>query len=473
MDQRPNVIVVMTDQQRGDCLGIEHTQGHSRHPVLTPNLDRIAEDGVRFAQAYATSPVCIPARRSLLSGQWPSTHGMVGYLDGQEWHPEHTLPSVLREAGYQTQLVGRSMHQHPRRKRFGYDEMVISPADYSRWAERHIDTDLWADPWYSTGVMHNDITARAWPHAEELHHTNWASGEARRFLARRDPTVPYFLTLSYLLPHPPCLPPAEYLERYRDRVLPTPVIGDWAPADAELVLRKSGASPVRLDPDGVLFRTWQAAYYASINHIDDQIRRVLHRIPGAMEGPDPEDTIIVFTADHGDMLGDHGQYAKSEPYEGSARVPLIIRAPRRYGLDLGARVEEPVALEDIMPTVLDLCGIDIPDSVDGTSLVPLMTGERSSLDRAPLHLECAPSFHALTDGRWKYVWLLPSGREQLFDLDRDRDECHDLADSHPQVLAQWRARLIAELSGRPEGFVRDDQLVPEATYRAMMPASVC
>src|SRR5690606_2764308 len=101
-----------------------------------------------------------------------------------------------------------------------------------------------------------------------------------------------------------------------------------------------------------------------------------YRIPGLMEGIDLENTIVVFTSDHGDMLGDHGYFAKRLPYEGSARVPLIVRAPRRFGLAAGTRIEEPVALEDIMPTVLAMCGIEVPGSVDGTNLYPLMTGER-------------------------------------------------------------------------------------------------
>lgn len=118
-DKRPNFLLIMTDQQRGDCLSIDG------HPVLlTPNMDSIAGSGARFRHAYSTCPVCIPARRSLMTGRFPTGHGMVGYAENVEWHAPPTLPGVLRDAGYQTALVGRSMHLSPPRKRYGFESMV-------------------------------------------------------------------------------------------------------------------------------------------------------------------------------------------------------------------------------------------------------------------------------------------------------------------------------------------------------------
>ncbi|MHB9033393.1 MAG: sulfatase-like hydrolase/transferase, partial [Anaerolineae bacterium] len=151
-DSRPNILLIMTDQQRGDCLSC------AGHPVLmTPNMDTIAENGVRFTQAYSTCPTCIAARRSLLSGQFPRSHGMVGYRDGVPWNAPVTLPAALTRAGYQTALVGRSMHQYPERARFGYEQMVIhshgSTSDYERWlAQRAPDSG----GWMGFGITNND-----------------------------------------------------------------------------------------------------------------------------------------------------------------------------------------------------------------------------------------------------------------------------------------------------------------------------
>lgn len=464
---RPNIILIVADQLRGDCLGIE-----GRHPVLTPRLDGLAAAGARFTHAYSTAPVCIPARRSLLSGQAPRSHGLLGFRDGVEWDEERTLPALLRAAGYHTQLVGREMHQHPARKRFGYDEMTIGE-DYQRWlAERlgtdaeHDPADPYGGPLYSTGIMQNDWTVAPWPYPDDTHFTAWTITQARRFLQRRDPSQPYFLTISLLAPHPPLVPPAFYLDRYLRMELPEPVVGDWA--DEPDTPHAPDAARARLD--GELGRAARAAYYGLINHIDDQLGRVLTMLNGLRgAGAQSGNTVVAVTADHGEMLGDHHLWRKSLPYEGAARIPLLIRAPERYGIRPGTVLDSPVSLEDVMPTLLDFAGVEAPAGIDGVSLRPLLT-TAAPLERDPIHLELAngdgSSFQALTDGRTKYVWFTETGREQLFDLRADPGETIDLAEHEGQAdrLAEWRQMLIAALTDRPEGFVDGGALVPGRPY---------
>jgi len=469
----PNIILIVADQLRADCLGVE-----GRHPVLTPRIDGLAAAGARFTRAYSTAPVCIPARRSLLAGQSPRSHGLLGFQDGVEWDEQVTLPALLRGAGYHTQLVGRDMHQHPSRKRFGYDEMTITE-DYERWLAERLGTDLEHDPadpyggpLYSTGIMQNDWTAAPWPYPDETHFTAWTIAQARRFLQRRDPSQPYFLTISLLAPHPPLVPPAFYFERYLRMTLPEPVLGSWAqepPAP-----RSPDAPRARLG--GELAHAARAAYYALINHIDDQLGRVLTMLPGLRgAGASAGDTITMVTSDHGEMLGDHHLWRKSLPYEGAARIPLVVRAPARFGIRPGTVIDQPVVLEDIMPTLLDFAGVEIPSRVDGESLRPLLTATGGLL-RERVHLELAntddTSFHALTDGRMKYVWYTQTGREQLFDLDADPDETTDLAlqHGHAAELDRWRRMLIEELAGRAEGFVQGGALVAGRRYRPLPPA---
>ncbi len=466
----PNIILIMPDQYRGDCLGIEGS-----HPVLTPNLDSLATEGARFSRAYSTAPVCMPARRSLLSGQSPATHGLLGNAAGLEWDIQQTLPFLLRDAGYQTMLVGRSMHQYPVRKRFGFDEM-LTEHDYFAWLSRQlpVDTEHQADevyhgPHLASGVMHNDWTARPWPYDEDLHLTNWTVTQARRFLRRRDPSCPFFLTVSFVAPHPPLMPPSFYFDRYLRIDLPEPAIGLWAKRPWETP--RSAGDAILLE--GETRRSCLAGYYGSINHIDDQIRRVIYPLHG-IEGFDLDNTVVVFTSDHGEMLGDHHCWTKSRPYEGSARIPLIIKAPRRFGLSAGSLIDKPVCLEDIMPTLLDLAEVPIPAKVDGRSMLPLLRGE-DVVWRDALHLEHSTvrklsGFHALTDGNEKYIWFSNTGREQLFDLTTDPREFNDLA-SDPTMtprLAAWREKLIKQLHNRPEGFVTNGNLQSISSHEPIM-----
>ncbi len=463
---RPNVLLIMTDQQRGDCLGIEG------HPVLlTPNMDSIAGRGTRFSSAYSTCPVCIPARRSLMSGQFPSTHGVVGFYETSEWNAADALPSVMKANGYHTFLTGRGMHQYPPTKRYGFDHMVDHVTQYRDWLTSHLPVRSYqpAGDYHATGPAHNDWTARPWPYDEALHHTNWTVSESLRFLRNRDPSCPYFLVVSFLAPHPPLIPPAFYMDRYLRQDLPPPVIGDWA----ERPGRGRDVSDIHVDLSGEALRSCRAAYYGLINHIDDQLRRLFNPVDTLI---DPENTVVLFTSDHGEMLGDHYFFRKRLPYEGSARIPLLISAPARFGLPAGQVVDRPVALEDIMPTVLDFAGIRIPESVDGASLLPLMRGERAPW-RDHLHIEQGDlddlSHHTLTDGREKFVWFSRDGREQFFDLVDDPSECRNLVDdpAHDVRVARWRDRLVAELATRPEGFSDGARLIPGRIHSDLIPGS--
>lgn len=472
--QRPNLLLIMTDQQRGDCLGLDG------HPCLqTPNLDSLAMAGMRFPRAYSTCPVCIPARRSLLSGLFPSSHGMIGYQDHEEWNPPATLPSLLRDSGYQTCLVGRSMHQHPGRKRFGFEEMVTE-VDYSAWLRRHLPVDTfdpqdegYSGPLYSTGVMHNDWTARPWPYDENLHFTNWTMHEARRFLLRRDPTCPFFLTVSFLAPHPPLLPPEHYFQRYyQSSNLPAAAVGDWA----EPPSGPTSNAHTKVLWNEEIRRACLAGYFGSIHHIDDQIRRILHPLHG-IQGFNLNNTAVAFTADHGEMLGDHYFFRKSLPYEGAARIPFLFRLPdREKSAPRGTSNDLPVCLEDILPTMLDIAETPIPDWVEGRSLLPALRGETPESWRTHLPIEIGGgerAFHALTDGREKFIRFTRDGREQFFDLQADPNELHNLIDStsHSERIAGWQDRLKEHLRDRPEGFLKGGEFQTGVPHGTMIPNS--
>ena len=181
--------------------------------------------------------------------------------------------------------------------------------------------------------------------------------------------------------------------------------------------------------------------------------------------------MIVFTSDHGEMLGDNGYYRKCEPYEGSANIPFIIAASKSLHLKLGVRKHQPVALHDLMPTLLALAGAKAPDGMDGIDLTPVLRDDAQAV-RDVLHFEHSTcysreqAFHALTDGHFKYIWRPSDGTEQLFDLDKDSHEEHNLTDK--ALVKPWRQRLIAALTGRPEGFTNGTKLIPGRPYPAIM-----
>jgi arylsulfatase len=183
---------------------------------------------------------------------------------------------------------------------------------------------------------------------------------------------------------------------------------------------------------------------------------------------------VLFTSDHGEMLGDHYYFRKVVPFEGSARVPFLLTGP---GIPAGTVIDEPVSLADVMPTLLDCAGIAEPDTVDGRSVLPLITAGSASSWREYVHIEHAPcyhrdeGYHCLTDGRMKYIWWTSTGREQLFHLAADPNELQDLA-ADPQyaaTLAVWRERMIAQLQGRPEGFTDGTHLLPGREYPPTLP----
>lgn len=467
MSKKPNILFVHTDQQRGDCLSVE---GHS--VLQTPNMDGLAASGVRFRNFYAACPSCIPARRCIMTGQSPQKSGVVGFKEGMEFDLP-TLPGVLRENGYQTFHVGRSMHQSPRRKRYGFDDIETCAGwrnvfgEYEEYFQEH--APMGSKGQWGIGIMHNDWTAAPWHLDDHLHFSNWTVSRALRFLQRRDPSCPFFLSVGFIGPHPPLQPPKFYFDRYLRTGVPDPVIGDWADEPAPGSEKDPvSAANVNLDPEQNLCA--RAGYYGLINHIDDLLRLLLNPVTGIKRGED-RDTIVLFVSDHGEMLGDHYLWRKSLAFEASAKVPFMVTAPERFGLPENAVVDSPATHADIMPTVLDMLDIEIPDSVDGSSLYPLLRGESVKDWRDCVHIEHAPKHQCVTNGRHKFIWRPDDGKEYFFDLESDPQETHN-AVNDPEcadLVDLWRNKLIDRLRDRPEGFVRNGHLTPGRPYTHLIP----
>jgi arylsulfatase A-like enzyme len=227
--------------------------------------------------------------------------------------------------------------------------------------------------------------------------------------------------------------------------------------------------------DRETMRRCRAGYYGLMSHVDDQVARLLDymRLNGHLR-----DTLVLFTSDHGEMLGDHHHYRKTFPYEGSARVPFLLQAPASLGLRRGVTIDAPVGLQDVMPTLLDAAGLEIPETVTGRSVLPLLReGGETAGWRDALHGEHSGIYsydlgnHYLVDDRHKYIWWSQTGREQLFDLREDPQEMRDLAlrADASAALDPWRTRMAEQLRHRPEGFVEGGRLVAGKPHVQMVP----
>ena len=231
--QQPDILLIMPDQMRGDCLSI---LGHA--VVHTPHLDELAGRGVLFRRAYTPVASCIPARFALLSGLHPQTSGVVGFKAKPFFTP--TLPELLSECGYSTVLVGRNMHQVPASGSCGYQRRILGSTyvaddEYDRFLKqsapetggiRKLVEDL--------GVTYNHWQAKPWPLADNLHPTEWIVNQSLRLIAESDVDRPLFLTSSFYAPHPPLFPPRKYFDAYMEQKLPSPAHGDWVDWEALL-----------------------------------------------------------------------------------------------------------------------------------------------------------------------------------------------------------------------------------------------
>ena len=216
---RPDILLIMPDQMRGDCLSIVG------HPVVrTPHLDALAREGALFRRAYTTIPSCIPARHALLTGLFPETSGMVGYKARPISCP--TLPQLLRDGGYNTVLVGREMHQLPQGEPYGYQKMILgstyhSDDDYDDFLKAKAPESKGIRPLVeSLEIGNNGWEANPWPLANKLHPTEWIARESRKAVADAPRDQPLFLTTSFYAPHSPLFPPKKYFDEYMKKQLP-------------------------------------------------------------------------------------------------------------------------------------------------------------------------------------------------------------------------------------------------------------
>ncbi len=461
---RPNIIFILCDQMRGDAWGAD---GNSC--VQTPNIDYLASLGTRFRHAYSAVPSCLPARAAIWSGQNQWHTGVLGMGNGQGPIPNdfpHTLAGELTSCGYRTHLVGKG-HFQPHRTLMGFETMELDESgrmpdsDHRAWFARNAPDGVTPD---DHGVDWNSWHARPWHTDEHLHPTYWTMTRALDFLKNHGDDRPFFLNISFARPHSPYVPPKHYFDMYMGKDLPEPHVGEWSAVhdDPGTALDRN-AWRGRMSHEQI--RRARAGYYGSVSFIDAQIGRLLNWME-RYSRQKLDNTWFLFTSDHGDMQGDHNLWRKTYAYEGSARIPFFLVPPRCQGKPARNAAAEVVELRDVMPTLIEAAGVPAPSTMDGKSLLPLLT-KPAAVWREYIHGEHCTCYSKeqemqyVTDGTRKFIWLPRLGQEQFFNLEEDPGEEHNLIDDPAcaEEIQRWRQYLVRELNERDCGWVKDGALV--------------
>src|SRR6266542_3142884 len=395
---RPNILLITTDQQRYDCVG-----ANGNPLITTPNLDRLATAGARFEQCYIQNPVCMPSRASLLTGRYCQNHGV--RKNGAPLDPDQpNMAKALLAAGYHTASIGkihliphfgRDYEQpHPSRE-YGFKTMINSDEPgcyrdaYIRWVERehpeHLDAvraPVPVPPGYEMPEQYKAyppapaggrglLDGRRLDAPAEVSHSAWVATESIRFLRERAAGAasgeePFFLHAGIYAPHPPLFAPEPYDTMYDPATLPLPLRREGELEDKPSHFR--GGARRNLEVTDAEWQRAKAFYYGMVSLADAQIGRILAALD---ELGLAENTIVVFTSDHGEALGDHYQTGKGPTnYDSIVRVPLIVRGP---GVPAGRRVAGLVEHVDVAPTLLEAAGVESYTGMKGRSLDPLLT----------------------------------------------------------------------------------------------------
>ncbi|WP_162606228.1 sulfatase [Jiangella asiatica] len=444
MTSRPNVLLITADQFRFDAIA-----AHGNHHVRTPNLDRLVSQGVTFHRAYAESPVCVPARAGILTGQLPHRNGITSngtpLTDG--------TPTVVRElasSGYHTQAIGK-MHFTPVRASHGFDRLWLSEEIPEAAEEDEYLIDLLAagmDHVLEPHGIRHELYYSPQPSQlpAHLHTTAWTGRRTREFLASRvHDSAPFFCWTSFIKPHPPFDPPYPYYLWYDPLDMPDPVR-----ADDELgrlgyhIHNQHRVKWTHPELDVTRIRVLRAYYYACVSHVDAEIGRILDQLD---ESGLRDNTLVIFTADHGEYLGDHWAFGKRGYHDSAARIPLLLSWPGTIPDD--AVSSALAGLTDIAPTVLAATGAD-PGGLDpdGHDLLPVATGRQESVRDVLLgqyHVGAHALYFAMNP-RYKYTYSAADDRECLYQV--GSDETTDLTGDgrYEGDLTKLRNALIDRLA---------------------------
>lgn len=442
-DTRPNILFIHSDQHRYDCLGV------NGHPLLkTPHIDRLAADGIRFTSAFSPSPICVPERNCLLHSQWATQHLCITNYDSEAPRPPSaslpTFSRVLRDSGYQLGYVGKwhvRQDKDPLDEQFGFHEYIADGAPYAAWrAGQGFPPMPHTNGWFGEIDPHigPEHTQLAWGADQAIKMVESGVASGKPFFVRWDPQEPH---LPNVLPEP-------YFSMYPpDQIQPWPGFADSLVGKPYIQAQQRRTWKV----DHMTWDDWSkvvSRYLGVVSLLDAQVGRLLETLTQLGVA---DNTLVIYTTDHGDMCGSHGMIDKMYIlYDDMVHVPLVMRWPRGIapGIICDAFVSHSI---DLAPTFCDAAKAPIPDTFRGESLLPLMGGSQVN-NRQDIY----STFHGnqfglysqrmVRDRRMKYIWNL-TAEDELYDLVQDPGELQNLATdpNYRGELQRLRLRLIAWL----------------------------
>jgi len=467
---QPNIILIMTDQQRYDtigALGFPHMQ--------TPNLDRLAREGLIFEQCYCTAPSCVPSRASFFNAHYP--HTLKVYHNACPW--DRSWVEQFQAAGYHTVSVGK-MHTGPMDAPCGFDQrFVVENKDrplhlnrahgnfYDEWDKFLNSSGVRKPSRHSYRAEYPDyeiaLGAYEWPLEEKYHPDVFVGTMAEWFTEQRQSQSPLFLQIGFPGPHPPYDPPARVLRWYDDIKIPVPEVSEEELANQPPPHAAYRQEMIRGNHDGVCWRErptreqllrLRRHYAANVTLIDEQIGRILE----ALERKSYlENSIVLFTSDHGDCLGDHGHIQKWTMYDCITCIPTIVWAPGH--LPAGKRVDELIQQMDLVPMLFELAGLEWGSVGDlrptRVSALPVVRGESTGrevvfAEHSADNILKEVKFITMVRTRdWKLVHYLDQPWGELYDLQNDPREVRNLWNDPTYddirgellaVLRDWRIR---------------------------------
>ena len=457
---KPNILFISCDQQRWDCLGF-----NGRYPVITPNLDRLAAEGMRFDQSYTPLPTCCPARQALVCGKRPESFGALWNYD--QGTPVGSLASdafswarELHENGYRTAYVGK-WHVSPTYTPldFGYEEYIPEEVFHQRQAERNPDKKFLKT--HGTEGFMGETSP--YPLADSPTHQN---AEAVIELMERYGDEPWHIKMDMSEPHLPCRPCEPFASMYD-------TVPKWASFDDPLENKPYIQKQMRYNWN-TQDLTWDTCkemvrrYYGIISQIDDAVGRVISWLE---EKGILDNTVIIYTADHGDLCGDRRMMDKHYiMYDEVVRVPLVIRYPKL--VEKNSCCDAMVTnMLDLVPTILEFAGLPVPDDLHAVSLMPYLRGETHPNPRKyALTTYNGQQFglyshRMIRDKKWKYVWNL-ADTDELYDMVNDPHELCNLARDaeHAELIKELRLEMLRELEQVDDCLIRSGWLKEQLLY---------
>lgn len=440
-DRQPNVLLLMADDLNTALSGFGHPQ------CQTPMLDRLARDGVRFENMHCQYPVCGSSRASLMTGLYPYTNGMLGNSGDLRKNMPHvvTMSQLFRQNGYRVGRVSKIYHM-------GIPPEIIAGTaihdDAPSWDEVvNIKAPEQHAPGVKTEWSPKDKSSQTFTGVEaeggDLAHADGMAAEAAIQFLKRNQHRPFFLACGFVRPHVPLVAPSKYFDRYDREAMIAPKVPEGDLDDVPGIIREyKSISRYGVTPE--LHKGLLEAYYASISYMDAQVGRVLDELD---ELGLKENTIVVFSSDHGYLLGHHNKFQKQHLFEEATRVPFILRAPWLRATH-GKATRQITELVDLYPTIAELAGLTPPAGLQGESLLPLL--------KDPVSKEWGKTFaftisrsggESIRTHEWRYTqWGYGAKGKELFDLKNDPGEFTNLA-GNPQYAAQ-RKRLEKQLDAK-------------------------